>query len=285
MSSVATLRARIESSLSERLSPTLLLRERMAPQTVSIGIAELDSLTGGLPRGALSEIVGPVSSGRTGIMISALAAATQREEVCALVDASDSFDPASAKAAGVDLDHLLWIRCSEHEQLQLGDFARNAPPRRKALRRLEQVLKVTDLLLQSGGFGMVILDMGDIPAESTRRVPLTSWFRFRRAVEPTATVLLLLEQEACAKTCASLVVQLQRRAIRAHNAAPEKPEERAGWHVVSNIESAIPANNLVSHAALLHGMQFEAEVTRSWTRKPVQSARSAFTLTSKNAIR
>jgi hypothetical protein len=146
------------------------------------------------------------------------------------------------------------------------------------------VLKITDLLLQSGGFGMVVLDMGDIPAESTRRVPLTSWFRFRRAVEPTATVLLLIEQEACAKTCASLVVQLQRRAICAHNAAPEKLAETRGWRVLSHTEPAVPANNSVSHAAVLHGMQCEAEVTRSWTRKPVQSAHSTFILTSKNAI-
>ncbi len=257
----------------------------MAPQTAPIGIAELDSLTGGLPRGALSEITGPASSGRTGIMISALAAATQRQEVCALVDAGDSFDPASAQAAGVVLERLLWIRCSEREPLVTPDFARNARPQRKTLRRLEQVLKVTDLLLQSGGFGMVVLDMGDIPAENTRRVPLTSWFRFRRAVEPTATVLLLIEQEACAKTCASLVVQLQRRSICAHNAVAEKIAEPAGWHILSNPEPAVPANNVVSHAALLHGMQFEAEVTRSWTRKPVQSAGSAFTLTRKNAIR
>lgn len=261
------------------------MRERLAPQTVPLGIAELDSLTGGLPRGALSEVTGPVSSGRTGLMISALAAATQRQEICALVDASDSFDPASASSAGVELDRVLWIRCSEHEQLQLGDFARNTRPQRKALRRLEQVLKVTDLLLQSGGFGMVVLDLSDIPAESTRRVPLTSWFRFRRAVEPTATVLLLVEQEACAKTCASLVVQLRRRAICARNAAPEKFAEPAGWSLISNADLAVPATNAVSHAALLHGMQFEAEITRSWMRKPVQSARSVFTLTSKNAIR
>lgn len=263
----------------------MLLRERIAPQTVPIGIAELDALTGGLPRGALSEIVGPVSSGRTGIMISVLTAATKRQEVCALVDTNDSFDPASAKAAGVDLERLLWIRCSEHEQLQFGDFARNAHPQRKALRRLEQVLKITDLLLQSGGFGMVVLDMGDLCAKSTRRVPLTSWFRFRRAVEPTSTVLLLVEQEACAKTCASLVVQLQRRAICAQNSVPEKPAENGGWRVVSNAEPAVPANNSVSHTTLLHGMQFEAEITRSWTRKPVQSACSTFTLTSNNVIR
>lgn len=255
------------------------------PQTVPVGIAELDSLTGGLPRRALSEITGPASSGRTGIMISALAAATQRQEVCALVDACDSFDPASAQAAGVVLDRLLWIRCSEREQLPLPDFARNARPQRKTLRRLEQVLKVTDLLLQSGGFGMVVLDMSDIPVESTRRVPLTWWFRFRRSVEPTSTVLLLIEQEACAKTCASLVLQLQRRSICAHNAVAEKIAEPAGWHILSNQEPAVPANNAVSHAALLHAMQFEAEVTRSWTRKPVQSTRSTFTLTRKNTIR
>ncbi|MFZ0704592.1 MAG: hypothetical protein WAM71_03245 [Candidatus Korobacteraceae bacterium] len=262
-----------------------MLRERIAPQTVPIGIAQIDARTGGLPRGALSEITGPGSSGRTGIMISALAAATQRQEICALVDASDSFDPASARAAGVVLERLLWIRCSEHQQLQFPDFARNARPQRKSLCRLEQVLKVTDLLLQSGGFGMVVLDMGDIPAESTRRVPLTTWFRFRRAVEPTATVLLLIEQEACAKTCASLVVQLQRRSICVRNAGAEKTVETAGWRVISNTDPAVPANNAVSHASLLNAMQFEAEVTRSWTRKPVQSARSAFTLISKNAFR
>ena len=112
MPSSAMLRARIESSLGERLSSTLLLRERAAPLTVPTGVATLDALTGGLPRGALSEITGPASSGRTGVMLAALAGATRRQEVCALVDASDSFDPASAAAAGVDLDRLLWIRCA-----------------------------------------------------------------------------------------------------------------------------------------------------------------------------
>src|SRR4051812_43009733 len=95
----ATLRVRIESSLQERLSSTLLLRERIAPPTSVIGIAALDALTGGLPRGALSEFAGATSSGRTGVMLSALAEASQRQEICALVDASDSFDPLSASAA------------------------------------------------------------------------------------------------------------------------------------------------------------------------------------------
>jgi recombination protein RecA len=285
MFSATTLRAHIESSLGERLSSTLLLRERLAPLTVPTGIEQLDTLTGGLPRGALSEIVGRASSGRTGVMMSALACATRRQEVCALVDASDSFDPASAQAAGIALDRLLWIRCSEREVLPSRDFARHSRPQCKALRRLDQVLKVTDLLLQSGGFGMVVLDLGDIPAESARRVPLTSWFRFRRAVEPTATVLLLIEQEACAKTCASLVLELQRRSVCVHNPMAEKPAETAGWRVITSSEAAVPATNPVSHADLLHEMQLQAEAVRSWTRKPVQAAHSFFALSAKYAIR
>jgi len=120
MASVAALRARLESSLPERLSSTLLLRERAAPLTVSTGVAALDTLTGGLPRGALSEIAGPASSGRTGVMLAALAGATRQQEVCALVDASDSFDPASAAAVGVDLERLLWVRCSDMPRQKLG---------------------------------------------------------------------------------------------------------------------------------------------------------------------
>jgi len=294
MPSVATLRARIESSLGEHLSSTLLLRERAAPLTVSTGVAALDTLTGGLPRGALSEIAGAASSGRTGVMLAALAEATRRREVCALVDASDSFDPASAAAAGVDLERLLWVRCSERSSLSLH---KDHPPR-AALGRLEQVLKVTDLLLQGGGFGMVVLDLGDIPTDSARRVPLTSWFRFRRAVEPTATVLLLIEQEPCAKTCASLVVRLERTAVCARDsvAAPARIGLE-GWQIVSHGGSGIPENNVVSHAALLRGMQLQAEVVRSstppspprrgafdadpgsWTqRKPAQPANANFEL-------
>src|SRR5205814_4351113 len=82
-----------------------------AQEMVSIGIHDLDSLTGGLPRGCLTEICGPDSSGRTSVLLAALAAATRREESCALVDASDALDPASAAASGIDFGRLLWVRC------------------------------------------------------------------------------------------------------------------------------------------------------------------------------
>ncbi len=291
MPSAATLRARIESSLGEHLSSTLLLRERVAPLMVSTGLAALDALTGGLPRGALSEIAGPASSGRTGVMLTALAQATARQEMCALVDASDSFDPASAAAAGVALDRLLWVRCSERAN---SSAQKNSSPR-SALGRLEQVLKVTDLLLQGGGFGMVVLDLGDIPTESARRVPLTSWFRFRRTVEPTATVLLLIEQEPCAKTCASLVVRLERTAVCTRDSVPVPARiGPGGWQIIAQGDAGIPENNAVGHAALLRGMQLRAEVIRSsslsaraapdgdpgsWKhRKPAQRADTSFEL-------
>jgi recombination protein RecA len=312
-SSASALRAHIESSLGEHLSSTLQLRERAVPLTVSTGIAALDALTGGLPRGALSEIAGPASSGRTGVMLAALAGATCRQEVCALVDASDSFDPASAAAAGVDLDRLLWVRCNQRSSASL---------RQEEIQRrskswgtgnggftfagvLEQVLKVADLLLQSGGLGMVVLDLGNIPGESVRRVPLTSWFRFRRAVEPTSTVLLLIEQESCVKTCASLVLQLRPESVCASTASSEAIAVQHGlefsrravrplvvrnrdqipqpWVVSSttSIHQApeIPENNGVSHAALFRGMRFRADLVRAWAqRRPPQSSGVGFEL-------
>jgi len=265
--SAARLRARLESSLPENLSSTLLQRERPAPLTVSIGIPALDALTGGLPRGALSEITGPASSGRTGVMLAAFAGATRRQEVCALVDAGDNFDPVSGEAAGINLERLLWVRCSEPATI-----SRPKDCARPGLGRLEQVLKVADLLLQGGGFGMVALDLTDIPPDAARRVPLTSWFRFRRAVEPTPTVLLLIEQEPCAKTCASLVMRLACEAVYARNAVLELTQ-------VPTLNPRVPQQNPVSHAALLRGMLLRAEVLRSWMQRgPELSANTTFEL-------
>jgi recombination protein RecA len=230
--------------------PASQLEERAAPVTVTTGIAALDELTGGIPRGALTEICGPASSGRTSVLLSLMASMTQAGEVCALVDASDSFDPASAQAAGVELKRVLWVRCSEKknlkfENLKISNF-------KSSMSRVEQALKATDLLLQGGGFGLIAVDMADIAAEAARRVPLTSWFRFRRAVENTATTLVVLEQAPYAKTCASLVIQLA---------------------AVSNQLSVNRPTKQPAHAALFGGLQIRAEVSRDrQQRKPVRSA-------------
>src|SRR5579872_5405203 len=114
--SFAALRSRIELDLAGRVAAPFAYRDRKTVETVSSGIEEIDCLTGGLPRGSLTEIYGPAGSGRMSLLVSALAARTGESEACALVDGRDAFDPCSAKAAGVKLDRLLWVRCKNLDQ-------------------------------------------------------------------------------------------------------------------------------------------------------------------------
>lgn len=192
MSSINALRARVESSLAGRIAAPFAYRDRRVVDTASSGIPEIDRLAGGLPRGGLTEICGPPCSGRTSLLLSALAARTAQAEVCALVDGRDGFDPQAAEAAGVRLEQLLWVRC----------------------RDIEQSLRATDLLVRGGGFGLIAVDLADIDPKTVRGVTLNTWFRFRRAVEDTPSILLLLEQESNAKTCASLVLRLEAKPAR-----------------------------------------------------------------------
>ena len=317
-------------------------RNRASVALQPSGVAELDAvLGGGFPRGSLVELCGPASSGRTSLAFSLLAQATERQEACALVDVSDSLDPVSLAAAGVELPRLLWIRCGEtgdrgpdlktslylapannetgktsslgsaskkpmpihgwrhprelmrgvHEAIpslmgkqtafaesaQIHVVARCAgeqverdrePPRRgirpqrslpllrestppfsvqsggrrlKPWKRLEQALKTTDLLLHGGGWGVVVFDLGEISWVDARRIELSTWFRFRRAVENTPTILLLLGEESCAKSCASLVLRCQRRADHWSRAAA----------------------SIQTGASTFEGFEVQGEVTRS----------------------
>ena len=191
------------------------------------GLADVDAEFRGLPQGCLTEIYGPASSGRTSLMLAALAQSTGRENVCALVDTNDAFDPASAAAAGVKLERLLWVRCGGNA---------------------EHALKAADLLVQGGGFGLVAMDLADTPSVSARRISMTSWFRLRRAVEQTPTVLLVLEQQPHAKTCASLTLEMRR--------------ERAAWSGAPGAPSC---------ARLLRGIRVHVD-----RRKPVPALAASF---------
>lgn len=224
MISLAVRKPELESALRGRLGAALAFRARPAPEFASTGLAEVDALTGGLPRGAITEITGPASSGRTSLLLAALAEATRRQETAVLVDAGDAFDPASAAAAGVDLSRLLWVRCGGNP---------------------EHALRAADLLVQGGGFGCVVLDLGDIPPRMARRTPLACWYRLRRAIEDTPTVLVVLAQTPCASSCASLVLEMK--------------QGRLNW-------SGTPGCS-----RLLEGAMFEAG-----PRKPVSSAAAAF---------
>jgi hypothetical protein len=242
---------------SERLvavQPASQLEVRPRPEMLPTGIAELDAITGGIPRGCLTEICGAASSGKTSALIATLATATRREEACVLIDASDSFDPASGAAAGLDFNKLLWIRCSERKAAPSHVKSVEARASSPVL-KLEQVLKATNLILQSGGFGLVALDLAGIPEKFVRRIPLASWFRFQRAVEYTKTALLVVSEFPCAQTCAALAIKFFNEPSAISHQPSGKP----------------------SHVQTLEGMRIEVEIMRSrLERKPMQSAKTAF---------
>ena len=161
-------------------------------ETTSSGVAAVDAVTCGLPRGSLVEICGERCSGRASLMIKALGVARDRGEACALVDASDAFDPESGQVGGVDLARLLWVRCA----------------------RFDQAFRAAEWLLLGGGIGLLVLDLSLVPPIQLQHVPLQVWFRLRRAVEHTPTVLVALEQRPMAGTAASLVIELRAKSFR-----------------------------------------------------------------------
>ena len=234
---------------SERLSsvrPASRLEVRATPEMLSTGIPQLDSIVGGIPRGRLTEIYGPRSSGKTSALVSILAAATRRRETCVLIDANDSFDPHSASARGVILKQLLWIRLG-------GERTSSTGGRESSWRRLDKVLKITDLLLESGGFGLIALDVAGIGEAFVRRIPLASWFRFVRTDEHTKTALLVVSESACSGTCAALVIKF----------SPQ-----------SSAVKAQPPGTL-THREILEGLRVEAEVVRArLERRPPQSVKT-----------
>ena len=357
----STLRTQIDLTLAGKVPGALNPQFREERERTETGVAAVDAvLRGGLPVGAISEIVGGQCCGRTTLAISSLATIMQAGQVCAWVDVADALDPETAAAGGVDFTHLLWVRCgggtrsagavgcgpdgaldrvpgtgsraapmgvpvgqgscgSPHPQSEgkglpkaieallrayperhpeahvrsdtEREQARNkallplrrrdksigtpsmanrsagagrmasspVPPEREEQvptdrlparrgenlrmqvpngkqawephcvkgqrpeqkfsksrratapapwRALDQALRATDLLLQAGGFGAIVLDLGSTPAEMVWRIPLATWFRFRAAAERSRVSLLLLTQHPCARSSAELVLTM-----------------------------------------------------------------------------
>jgi hypothetical protein len=214
MTSASALRVQIEHALEHRFPSALTPVPRTIRETAATGIAAVDSLLeGGLPVGAISELVGQQSSGRTSLALSFLAHRTQEGQVAAWVDAGDAFDPESAAANGVNLRQLLWVRCRDGRvEAKSKPWTRLDQAVRtrldQAIRtRLDQAIRATDLLLQAGGFAAIVLDLGDTAPEHASRIPLATWFRFRQAADRTRCCLVVLGEQAYAQSSAALVVE------------------------------------------------------------------------------
>ena len=118
-----------------------------------------------------------------------LATATALGETCAILDSADSFDPASAAANGVDLDRIFWVRCHG---------------------RPDHAMKTADWILHAGGFGVVVLDLCEVAPVILRRLPLSSWYRYRNAVENTRTVFVVAADQHLTGPSAARVLAMDR---------------------------------------------------------------------------
>ena len=197
----SALRAR---KLDRTLTTSLPSLERADPGALlPTDVARLDDvLRGGLPRGQLSEIAGPQTSGRTTLLLQMVSAITRRGELAALVDTFDSLDVASAVAADVNLERLLWIR---------GDGS-------PIERAVDRALKALNLVLQSGGFALVAIDLADVPALALKRIPFTTWLRVQRTIEGSDTACVLIAPEPIARSASGLTVMLTGQATWEGNA-------------------------------------------------------------------
>jgi recA bacterial DNA recombination protein len=180
-------KAEIEAEIVGRFGKALTLQGKPPAPTLSTGVSTLDQFMGGIPRGAVTEIFGRTSSGRTSLLFSILAHATTHEEICAIVDTHDVFAPTVAAGAGINFDNLLWVRCAAS---------------------LEHAFKATDLLLHAGGFGLVVLDLGEVVGKEARRIISSWWHRFKHTVENKPVTVVVLAAESCVRSCAALSLEL-----------------------------------------------------------------------------
>lgn len=194
--------------------------DREPAEFLSSGLSELDALFGGFPRGAITEIIGTPSSGKTSLLLSSLAAAACQDETCALVDTTNCFDLLSAVEAKVELSKLLWVQCSGN---------------------VEHSFKAVDFLLQGGGFGLVALDLGDVPISYTSRIISSWWYRLRHILENTRTALLVIGQTSCARSAATQVLALK--------------QDTSSWSIASDYPGKPPP----THTHLLTGSRLCVE--------------------------
>ncbi|GAC1344130.1 MAG: hypothetical protein NVSMB23_18670 [Myxococcales bacterium] len=221
------------------------------PRPLSIGVPALDlALGGGLWRGQLHEIVAPPSAGGTALLRAALAAATLAGELCALIDPADAFVPRGARAAGLDLRRLLWVRPET----------------------LAQALRAAEIALESR-FSLVAIDLAGFPpapappprglhvvrvapSRKAGRAGPSPWARLSRRAEKHGGALLVLARTAQAGAFAAATVELSRSPPR-WEGSPDTPgrllSAGAALGAVARSRRAPPSSPLLLHLPLHDG--------------------------------
>jgi recombination protein RecA len=118
-----------------KLSADSTLMEIESISTGSLGL-DIGLGIGGVPKGRITEIYGPESSGKTTLALHIIAEAQKAGGICAIVDAEHALDPSYAKKLGVDVDNLLI------SQPDAG----------------EQALEIADTLVRSGAIDVLVVD-------------------------------------------------------------------------------------------------------------------------------
>jgi hypothetical protein len=158
----------------------------VAVERLATGLAELDeALGGGLPRGRISELAAPRSTGRTGLACTIAAAATGRGETIAWIDPADALDPETAADAGIALDRTLWVRP----------------------RDTTAAFRAAEIVVAAGGFGLVVLDVD-------ARAAVAPWPRLARATERARSTLLVVTTRRGTGTFATVGLELTGRRVR-----------------------------------------------------------------------
>lgn len=186
------------------------------------GLSFLDQMIGGgLPKGAITELISPqISAGSASLMHALLQAAQRDSYFIALIDGQDSFDP--QPLGNVCLRHLLWVRCTT---------------------AVESV-KAADLLLRDGNFPLVIIDLMLNPPNELRKIPQTSWYRLQRLVEPASTACLILTRQG-------MVSSAQLKIVLENSWALETLEEESA---ISRLKIRVQRSHLHRHEIQMAGV-------------------------------
>jgi recombination protein RecA len=228
----------IRAQVERRIPGALTVYERHAPEVFPTGIAAIDHEIGGIPKGALTQICAPVGV-TSGRTTVLLSLLAQVTGKEQYCALVDANDCFDPESADA-----VGVCLSRLLWVRCSD---------RGMKAVEQAFKATDILIQNGGIGVIALDLGNVDEKLIRKIPLTTWFRFARVMEALPTALVVMLTHSAAQSCAALTLNM------------EASEQWSGTETVS-------------HTRLISSVQFDLEIGRTRSKKPVQSAATSFSL-------